>query len=69
MSNKKASLQLAKLLRERKKDGSFDFSKIEKIAETAVTRKVKDNVQRNKNITPQVSVGKISSQKSLADYF
>ena len=69
MSNKKASLQLAKLLRERKKDGSFDFSKIEKIAETAVTRKVKDNVQRNKDITPQVSVGKISSQKSLADYF
>lgn len=69
MSHEKSSLQLAKLLRDRKKDGSFDFGKIEKIAETAVTRKVKDNVQRNKNITPQVSVGKASSQKSLADYF
>lgn len=69
LSNETTALQLAKMLRERKQDGSFDFGKIEKNAETKVTRKMKDSVQRNKNITPQVSAAKISSQKSLADYF
>lgn len=69
MSNEIASVQLAKLLKNRNKDGSFNFSKIEKEATTKVTREVKDNIRRNKTNTPSRSVGSGGSQKTLADFF
>lgn len=69
MANEVASIQLAKLLKTRKKDGSFDFSKVEREATTKVAREVKDNIRRNKTNTPNRSVGSGGSQKTLADFF
>ncbi len=69
MGNEKTALQLAKLLRTRTKDGSFDFSKIEKTAKTEYTRKIKNEVQRNKNeITPNKST-RGGSRKELHEFF
>ena len=69
LGNETASLQLAKLLRTRKADGTFDFSKLEMNAQTKIVKKIKDEVQRNKNIhTPQRSVNN-GSRKELADFF
>lgn len=69
MGNETTALQLAKLLRSRKADGSFDFSKLEMNAETKVVKKIKENIQRNNNInTPQRSVNG-GSRKELADFF
>lgn len=68
LQNEKASIQLAKMLRDRKNDGTFDFSHIEKVATTKVAREVKNNIRRNKDI-PRKSVETNSQSKSLADYF
>lgn len=68
MANETAALQLAKLLRTRKKDGSFDFSTIERQATTKVTKEVKNNIRRNKDNTPTKSAGR-SSYNSIADFF
>jgi len=68
LQNESASIQLAKLLRDRKKDGTFDFSQIEKTATTKVVKEVKDNIRRNKEI-PRKSVETDSQYKSLSDYF
>lgn len=71
LQNETASIQLAKLLRSRNKDGSFNFKDIETIVKTKVAREVKENVRRNKANTPKKSIsqGKSSQYKSLADYF
>ena len=68
LQNETASIQLAKLLRDRKKDGTFDFSQLEKVATTKVTREVKDNIRRNKE-TPRKSTEVQTQSRSLADYF
>lgn len=69
LGNETTALQLAKLLRSKKEDGSFDFTKLELNIKTKVVKEIKDNVQRNRNDnTPQRSVNG-SSKKELADYF
>lgn len=68
LQNETASIQLAKLLRDRKKDGTFDFSQLEKVAATKVTKEVKDNIRRNKE-TPRKSTEVQTQSRSLADYF
>lgn len=69
MGNETTALQLAKLLRNRKEDGSIDLSKIEMSVKTKVVKEIKDEVQRNKNkYTPRNSVNG-SSRKELADFF
>ena len=69
LGNETTALQLAKLLRSKKEDGSFDFTKLELNIKTKVVKEIKDNVQRNKNDnTPQRSVNG-SSKKELADFF
>lgn len=68
LQNETASIQLAKLLRDRKKDGTFDFSQLEKVAATKVTKEVKDNIRRNKE-TPRKSTEVSTQSRSLADYF
>lgn len=69
LGNETTAIQLAKLMRNRKEDGSFDFSKIEINAKTKVVKEIKNNIQRNKDITtPQRSVSG-SSRKELADFF
>ena len=68
LQNETASIQLAKLLRDRKKDGTFDFSQLEKVATTKVTKEVKDNIRRNRE-TPRKSTEVQTQSRSLADYF
>lgn len=68
LQNQKASIQLAKLLKDRKEDGSFDFSQVEKTATSKVVKEVKDNLRRNKE-TPRKSIETNSQSRSLADYF
>ena len=67
MQNETASIQLAKLLRDRKRDGTFDFSQLEKVAATKVVKEVKENIRRNRE-TPNKSVEVNPQSKSLADY-
>lgn len=70
MSNETTSIQLAKLLRNRNKDGSFNFKELEMITKTKIAQEVKDNIRRNKTNTPKTSASLGSSQKrDLADYF
>lgn len=45
IKNKNAAFQLAILLKGRKEDGTFDFSDIEKKAETTTTQQVKDTIR------------------------
>ena len=68
MQNEKASIQLAVLLKNRKEDGTFDFSQIEKTATTKIAREVKNNLRQNKE-TPKKSIETNSQSRSLADYF
>lgn len=68
MANETTALQLAKLLRTRKKDGSFDFSIIERQVTTKITKEIKNNIRRNKDNTPTKSAGR-SSYNSIADFF
>jgi hypothetical protein len=65
MVNEQAVLQLAKLLRSRKEDGTFDFSSIEQKAKTQVSEEVRKNIRRN----TQTKTSEGSSQKNLEDYF
>lgn len=71
LQDETASIQLAKLLRSRNKDGSFNFKDIETTVKTKVAKEVKANVRRNKTNTPKKSIsqGKSSQNRSLADYF
>ena len=47
MSNPKAVVQLATLLKHRNKDNTLNFDSIYKSAETNVVKGIKDNVRRN----------------------
>lgn len=68
--NKIAMMQLAVLMRNRNEDGTFNFDNIKKKVETQISKKIKEDVRRSKNIVPNDSEGKRQySQKSLADYF
>lgn len=70
MNNHKASVQLAKLLKERNADGTFNFSSLAKSIETTVTKKLKEDIQRSKNMVPKSSVGyRTMNSKPLADRF
>ena len=71
MSNETTAIQLAKLLRGRNKDGSFNFKEIETITKTKVAQEVRENIRRNKTNTPKASVSSqgSSQKKELADYF
>ena len=69
LQNREASLQLAKLLRSRDKNGLFTFDAIKKEATTEVTNSVRDNLRRNKNDKSAPSGRGRGEQKTLADYF
>jgi len=69
MANQTTALQLAKLLRNRNQDGTFNFSNIETIAKTKLAKEVKDNLRRNKSSNFIKSTGSTAQVKSLADYF
>jgi len=69
MANQTTALQLAKLLRSRNKDGTFNFSNIETIAKTKLAKDVKDSLRRNKSSNFIKSTGSTATIKSLADYF
>lgn len=67
LSDQNIALQLALLLKKRDKNGNLDFSFIAKEAETTVTKKIKEDIRRQKD-TISASGGS-SQKKSLADYF
>lgn len=67
LSDQNIALQLALLLKKRDKNGNFDFSFIAKEAETTVTKKIKEDIRRQKD-TISASGGS-SQKKPLADYF
>jgi len=69
MANPTTALQLAKLLRARNEDGTFNFSNIEKTAKTKLAKEVKENLRRTKSSNFIKSTGSTSSAKTLADYF
>jgi hypothetical protein len=52
LRNETASIQLAKLLRSRNKQGNFDFEIIKKDIETEVTRNIKRNLRRTDTKIP-----------------
>lgn len=68
LQNQEASIQLAKLLRDRKKDGTFDFTQVEKDITTKVAKEVKDNIRRNKE-KPNRSTDNLRQSMSLVDLF
>lgn len=65
------SVQMAKLLKAANEQGELNFEEIKKETETKVTKKVRENVRRNKkSIVSQSGGGKNSKPKRpLADYF
>ena len=68
--NSKAFMQLAVLMKNRNKDGTFNFESITKNIETKVTKKVKENVRRSKQSVPTKSKNQSGTPKrSLADFF
>lgn len=69
--NEKAYLQLATLMKNRNKDGTFNFDSIMEKATTKVSREIKDNVRRSKTSIPTNSKNGTSnnSRKALADFF
>src|SRR6218665_2913863 len=68
--NQQALLQLAVLMKNRNKDGTFNFNAIVNDAKTQVAKEVKDNVRRAKSGMPDKSKLSVKhGQKSLADYF
>ena len=68
LQNQAASIQLAKLLRSRDKNGLFTFDAIKKEVETKVTNTVRDGLRRNRDKSIPSGRGR-GEQKSLADYF
>lgn len=65
--NPKALIQLALLIKNRNKDGTFNFDSISKKIETKLSREIKNNVRRMKD--NQKRSNSSSSPKSLADFF
>lgn len=60
------SVQIAKLLQKANKQGELSFKGIEETAKTKVTKKVKDDIRRNKNIIKKTGDKK---KRTLASYF
>lgn len=71
MQDKDASLQLAMLLKNRNKDGSFNFDSVKNSVKTDLTKNVKNNLRRAKSNVPQGSESQTTknTNKSLADFF
>lgn len=67
--NEKALLQLASLLKNRNKDGTFNFSNIEKSINTKVTQEVRNNIRRTNQGLPNSNNKNEIAQKSIIDYF
>lgn len=65
--NEKSLIQLALMVKNRNKDGTFDFSKMEKNIETKITKKLRDNLRNTNNIKVENKI--ITKQKNLADFF
>jgi hypothetical protein len=64
------SIQMAKLLKAASKEGELIFDEIKKDTETKVTKKVRENVRRNKkSVISQSGGGSAKSKRPLADYF
>jgi hypothetical protein len=69
LRNETASIQLAKLLRNRDKNGNFDFEIIKKDIETKVTREMKNNIRRkDSNIPASSKNNRSNNSKSLIDF-
>ena len=69
-NNEKAFIQLATLMKNRNKDGTFNFKNIIENTKTKVIKEVKENITRSKTEKPTKSKSnKKYVQKSLADYF
>lgn len=67
--NKEAFMQLSVLMKNRNKDGTFNFESIAKETKTKLVKKVKENVRRSKS-TPTKSLNKGGvSKQALADIF
>jgi uncharacterized radical SAM superfamily protein len=61
---------MAKLLRAASKEGELIFDEIAKDTETKVTKKVRENVRRDKKgIIAQSGGGSARSKRPLAEYF
>lgn len=71
MNNHEAAMQLALLLKNRKKDGTFDFSFMQRQAETKVANKARQGIRRQQNTVPSNASGSTPNykNKTLADYF
>jgi len=69
--NKEAYIQLAMLMKNRNKDGTFNFKSIIKDTTTKVVKGVRENVRRSKTSIPGKSAGSKSTSKTtaLADLF
>lgn len=67
--NDKAMIQLAILMRNRNKDGTFNFDNIAKKIQTNITKDLKQNLRRSKPNVPKSGIKGSSKGKSLADYF
>lgn len=68
--NPTALMQLAILLKNRNKDGTFNFDAISRKAETQVVSTIKNNIRRKAGIpSSSASKGNNSQSKSLASYF
>ena len=69
MRNETTALQLAILMRNRNKDGSFNMTKIKNQLTTQIAKGIKDDVRRTEQ-TPNKSLGSKGSQKKeLHEYF
>lgn len=69
--NKEAYMQLATLMKNRNKDGTFNFKSIMKDTQTKVVKKVREDVRRSKTNIPDKSAGSKRTSKTtrLADLF
>ncbi|MGL6107254.1 MAG: hypothetical protein ACRC0V_07200 [Fusobacteriaceae bacterium] len=65
MSDEKAVIQLAQLLRTRKKDGTFDFSLIKNNIKTEVTKEMKEKLASSKSGLPKGAEVKTVERKNI----
>lgn len=70
LQSKEGTIQLAKLLKNRNKDNTLNFSIIEKQVKSKTTKDFRENLRRSKPTNPTKSVDVRESQgRSLADFF
>ena len=68
LQNRDASIQLAKLLRMRDKNGMFKFDDIIRDTETKVTSRVRDSLRRKPSSVPKGRYPSNNQKKSLVDW-